>query len=49
MTDLGMDIGLDDVPSLIVLDLLLIIHEEEQKIKKEKQQEMERKAKQAGR
>lgn len=48
MLDLGMDVGVADLPNLFILDLLLIIHQEEQRLKKEKQEEMKRKAKQAG-
>jgi len=48
MIDLGMDVGVDDIPNLYILDLLLVIHSEEMRLKKEKQEEMERKAKQAG-
>jgi len=48
MIDLGMDVGVDEIPNLYILDLLLVIHAEEMRIKNEKQKEMERKAKQAG-
>lgn len=49
MIDLGMDVGIGDIPNIHVLDLLLVIHSEEMRLKKEKQKELEREAKQAGR
>lgn len=48
MIDLGMEVSLDDIPNIYIMDILMIIHSEEMRLKKEKQQEMERKAKQAG-
>ena len=48
MIDMGLDIGLDDIPNIYVLDLLNVIYSQEVRLKKEKHEEMERKAKQAG-
>jgi len=48
MMDMGMDVSLDDIPGLYVYDLLQVIHGQEMRLKKEKQEEMERKARQAG-
>lgn len=43
--DAGIEIGLDDLPNIVVLDLVDEINQAEKKLKKEKIEEQKRKAK----
>lgn len=45
---MGMSVGIDDIPNIYVMDLIDVIYSQELALKKEKQKEMERKAKQMG-